>query len=103
MSISERQMELIQESAKLLMKDLLISHEESIQIVVAALKKQLAAKNLTMEAINSRSRSDRTSFIRSVVYEVQQTIENNKNYYPKNLTKTIEDFYKILHHSWTEE
>ncbi len=103
MSISDRQMELIQESAKLLMKDILLTQEEAMQIVITSLKKQLASKNLTMEAINARSRSDRTAFIRSVVYDVQITIEKNKDLRPKNLGKTIEDFYKILHYSWTQE
>lgn len=103
MSISERQLELIQDGAKLLMKDLLLTYEETIGIIIPCVKKQLVAKNLTLDALNLRSRSDRTTFIRSVVHEVQKTIENNPELRPKNLSLTIENFYKILHHSWMKE
>ncbi|WCL50459.1 hypothetical protein [Leptospira sp. GIMC2001] len=103
MGISERQLGLIQESAKLLIQDLRLTQEEAVMLISASLKKELVRRGVTMEALNMSAKSDRTSFIRSVVHHVQEKIEETPHWKSKNLTITIEKFYKILHSSWMSD
>ncbi|BDA77985.1 hypothetical protein LPTSP3_g09150 [Leptospira kobayashii] len=103
MSISERQLELIKESAHLLVREINLTNEEAIQLISRCIKKELIKRNITMEMLNISPKPDRTSFIRAVVQHVQEAIQENPYWRTKHLNKSIESFYKVLHDSWTRE
>ncbi|MCE9500844.1 MAG: hypothetical protein K8R21_10145 [Leptospira sp.] len=100
MSISERQFKLIQEAATLLVKDINLTTEEAVQLIAESLKKEMAKRSATMEALEHSAKSDRTAFVRALVHRVQLAIEGNPYWRSKNLPKTIEHFYKVMHDSW---
>lgn len=102
MGISERQFDLIQEAAKLLMEDVRLTLEEAINLITTCIKIELVKRNVTMETLNASSLSDRTAFTRAIVHNVQQKIIENPNWRAKNLAASIEKFYKVLHKSWIQ-
>ncbi|GBF49925.1 hypothetical protein LPTSP4_14450 [Leptospira ryugenii] len=103
MGASERQLELIIDAAEILIAETRLTKEEAIQIISSSIKKELVKRNTSLEILNISPKPERTSFIRSVVKSVHESIQANPYWKMKNIEKVIESFYKVLHESWQKE
>lgn len=100
MTVSNRQLKLIKEAAELLVMEHRLTTEDAVIVISTALKRELATRNTTFEKLENGSKIERTSFIRSVVKNVQIALESNPYWRSHNLDKSIENFYQVLHAQW---
>jgi len=103
LGLSERQFELVNAGATVLLEHMQLTRDETTTIILTSLKRELDKRHTNLETLEFRPRSERTSFIRSVVHDVQVQIEA-KGYWPKPLVqKAIAEFMTALHASWIKE
>lgn len=100
MSVSERQLRLIKEAAELLVMEHRLTADEAVVVISTAIKKELSLRNTNFEKLEKGSKIDRTSFTRSVVKSVQDSLEANPYWRSHNLEKSIDNFYRVLHKHW---
>lgn len=103
MKLSERQLELIQGAAEVLITELQLTHEEVLNLISSEMKKELLRQHTTMEDLNNRERSERTLFIRHLVHGVQQQLTSRETWGKGQIESTIRKFMEILHQSWEKE
>lgn len=100
MTVSNRQLKLIKEAAELLVMEHRLTTNNAILVISSALKKELGIRQTSFETLESGSKIERTSFIRSVIKHVQTALENNPYWRSHNLDKSIKNFYQVLHRQW---
>jgi hypothetical protein len=101
--LSQRQIQLVQSTAAILMEKLLLSKEESISLISESLKEELSSSNITFEYLETNSKSYRISFIRNLVYRVEKKLENHRYLHPEEKRIAINSFVQLLHSSWDNE
>ncbi|MBX7056871.1 MAG: hypothetical protein K1X75_02305 [Leptospirales bacterium] len=103
MSVSERQMRLIQAAARILVDELGMISEDALRTIGVALNAELAAHQTSIEQLNIQQRSVRAAFIRHVVHRVERDIRERHEYPAAHMKKAIEGFMAALVHSWEQE
>lgn len=103
MNLSERQLNLIQAAAEILITELKLTHVEVLEIISTSIKKELKRQNITMGVLNYRERSERAKFIRHVVHDVHFQLSGKKVWTELQLEGTIKKFMEALHNSWETE
>ncbi len=103
MSLSERQLQLIQGGVESLMHALTLTREEAVTLVVKGIRSESAARAITLEALEIRPRAERAAFIRGVVHHVQQELESMKTWPSNRIERAVREFIAILHESWMAE
>ena len=103
MSLSERQLTLVQEAADILMGALALTRDEAIQLIGASLHHELAKREISIEALDIRPRAERASFLRGVVQNLEQHLRAQKQWPHNQIVSAIEAFMKALHESWIME
>ena len=103
MKLSPRQLLLIQGAAKVLIDNLELTHAEVLALIAARIRSELLKMQITMEDLNLKQRSERTTFIRHVVAGVHSDLRMKNLWSEKELEVTIKKFMEILHESWEKE
>ncbi|TGL50267.1 hypothetical protein EHQ59_12800 [Leptospira kemamanensis] len=97
MSLSEMQIKLIQASKSILVQNLHLTNEDAISVISIAIKSELHTRKTTLELLDISSLSERTSFVRAVVKNVQDQIMKNPEWRSNQVDRSIEKFYQTLH------
>lgn len=101
--ISDRQLELLQGAAAVLVGSFQFTKEEAIGVIIAALKRECGEKQITLEALDIRPRAERASFVRGVVKHVQADLTLRKTWPKEHIAGAIANFMQVLHDSWMRE
>ncbi|HMV77683.1 MAG TPA: hypothetical protein PK453_18610 [Leptospiraceae bacterium] len=101
--LSERQVQLIQSAAGILMEHLYMSKEEAVAVIAESLREELKAGGLTFEFLEVNSLSYRQTFIRNLVYRVEKKLENIKTLRKEKIKSAVNIFLQMLHYSWMNE
>ncbi|MEM7183034.1 MAG: hypothetical protein AAF518_19140 [Spirochaetota bacterium] len=97
--ISDRQIELIQGSANILMEELYLSKEEALQLISDSLKQQLQESNVTFAFLELSGIPARQAFVRNLVYRVETKINASFNLPKEKIKKAIDRFVKLFRDS----
>jgi hypothetical protein len=102
-SLSQRQIQLIQGTASILMEQLSLTREEAISIITESLREELKASNVSFEFLEIGTISYRQAFIRKLVDRVEIKIIINKNLPQQKIKAAINNFIQMLYESWKSQ
>lgn len=97
MQLSDMQIKLIQASKNILVRNLHLTNEDAISVISKAIKSELHIRKTILELLEISALSERTSFVRAVVKNVQDQIMKNPEWRSNIVDRYIEKFYQTLH------
>jgi hypothetical protein len=101
--LSERQLQLIQGAASILIDGLYLSRQEAMTIIAESLKEELNSSGTTFEHLEINTKTFRIPFIRNLVYRVQKKLDANRSLHKEKVRTAINAFVQLLHESWEKE
>ena len=101
MALSPRQFKLVQAAAGSL-EQLGIAREEGIILISETIHAELQAQGLSMEQIDTKSRTERFAFIRTLATRLEKTIRT-RGVTQGQIRSAMDGFMELLRQSWQAE